>query len=218
MEKNIVFDMDGVLIDTEALSMKFWKKIAVEHNIKDIENTLIQCIGITAPETEAVFARTYGADFPYQEYRAVVSSLFRECVLNNELPVKKGVYELFDFLKQNHYHIGLASSTRKAVVEMQMAQIGLLDYFDVVVCGDMVQNSKPHPEIYEKACQQLKAEPSLCFAVEDSFNGIRSAYCAGMKPIMVPDLLQPDEEIAALLYKKCDSLLAVQEFLSSCCS
>lgn len=135
----------------------------------------------------------------------------------NELPVKPGVYELFDFLKKNNYKIGLASSTRKEVVTLQMKQVGLLPFFDVLVCGDMVQNSKPHPEIYLKACELLGAAPSSCFAVEDSFNGIRSAHGAGMKTIMVPDLLTPDEEITALLYKKCDSLLDVKEFLGTCC-
>lgn len=215
MERNIVFDMDGVLIDTETLSMKFWKKIAEENQITDIEKTLFQCIGITAPESEALFARTYGADFPYQKYRSEVSALFRECTRKNELPVKPGVYELFDFLKKNNYKIGLASSTRKEVVTLQMKQVGLLPYFDVLVCGDMVQNSKPHPEIYLKACEKLGAEPSSSFAVEDSFNGIRSASRAGMKAIMVPDLLPPDEEITALLYKKCDSLFDVMDFLNT---
>lgn len=128
MNKNIVFDMDGVLIDTETLSMKFWNKIAEENQIENIEDTLIQCIGITAPETEALFARTYGADFPYQKFRSEVSKLFRECTLKNELPVKPGVYELFDFLKKNNYKIGLASSTRKEVVTLQMKQVGLLPF------------------------------------------------------------------------------------------
>lgn len=86
MNKNIVFDMDGVLIDTETLSMKFWNKIAEENQIENIEDTLIQCIGITAPETEALFARTYGADFPYQKFRSEVSKLFRECTLKMNFP------------------------------------------------------------------------------------------------------------------------------------
>lgn len=205
--------MDGVLIDTEALLLKIWKEVAKENDIKDIESTLKLCIGITNNETEAVFARIYGKDFPYQKYKAAASEMYCAQIQKDGLPVKPGVYELFGFLKENGWQIGLASSTREAVVRSEMESIGLLDYFHVVVCGDMVPRSKPNPDIYLKACELLSVSPGCCYAVEDSPNGIRAASGAGMKAIMVPDLIEPDLELQKLFYKKFASLLEVLEFL-----
>lgn len=213
MIHTIVFDMDGVLIDTENLLLKIWKEVAKENGIKDIESTLKLCIGITNNETEAVFARIYGKDFPYHKHKAAASEMYHAQIQKDGLPVKPGVYELFGFLKENGWQIGLASSTRKTVVRSEMESIGLLDYFHVVVCGDMVPRSKPNPDIYLKACELLKVSPGCCYAVEDSPNGIRAASGAGMKAIMVPDLIEPDLELQKLFYKKFASLLEVLEFL-----
>lgn len=214
MIKTIVFDMDGTLIDSEALIMKAWQILAAQDGIADIEETLIRCIGVTSAETEAIFYQVYGNDFPYQKYRTQGSKLYRAEIEKNGLPVKPGVYELFDFLKKNDFRIGLASSTREQIVRSEMESIGLLDFFEVIVCGDMVTHSKPHPEIYLKSCELLNVPPCDCYAVEDSPNGIRSAYRAGMKPLMVPDLVAPDEEIRKLLFKECKDLLEVRDFLS----
>jgi len=213
--KNIVFDMDGVLIDSEALIMEIWKEIALREGIQNIESTLLQCIGITAPETKALFLRVYGKDFPYEKLQKQASEIFHGRAGSGGLPVKPGVYELFRFLEENHFQIGLASSTREAVVRSEMESLGLLKYFHIVVCGDMVSHSKPHPEIYLKACELLGAPPAHCYAVEDSPNGIRSAHAAGMKPLMVPDLIAPDAEISRLFFRKFNNLLEVKDFLAT---
>lgn len=213
MIKNIVFDMDGVLIDSEALILEIWKKIAQKEGIKNIEETLLQCIGITAPETRALFLRVYGQDFPFEIFQKQASEAFHRQAEEGGLPVKPGVYELFDFLKEQDFRIGLASSTKEATVRSEMEGIGLLKYFHVVVGGDMVSHSKPHPEIYQKACQLLGAPPAKCYAVEDSPNGIRSAHGAGLTPLMVPDLVEPDEEIRRLCSGRFQNLLEVKAFL-----
>lgn len=213
MIKTIVFDMDGVLIDSEQRILAIWEAVAKEKQIPNVASTLMKCIGITAPETEAIFKSTYGQDFPYTEYKAIVSSMYHKEIDEQGVPLKPGVHELFDFLQKNHYKIGLASSTREVTVKKEMKMAGLLDAFDVIVCGDMVTHSKPHPQIYQTAASLLGIAPQECYAIEDSPNGIRSAHRAGLKPIMVPDLIMPDAEIKELLYKQFTSLHDVLDFL-----
>lgn len=213
MIKTIVFDMDGVLIDSEQRILAAWEVVAKEKQIPHVAQTLMKCIGITAPETEAVFKQAYGADFPYLEYKAIVSNMYHQEIDTMGVPLKPGVHELFQFLQEKHYKIGLASSTREVTVKKEMKMAGLLDAFDVIVCGDMVTHSKPHPQIYQTAASLLGALPEECYAIEDSPNGIRSAYRAGLKPIMVPDLILPDTEIKSLLYQEFSSLHEVREFL-----
>lgn len=215
MIKTIVFDMDGVLIDSEQKILAAWKDIARQKGIPNITATLMKCIGITAPKTEAIFKETYGSDFPYTEYKAKVSAMFHQDINEHGIPLKPGVPELFDYLKSAGYRIGLASSTRKASVTEEMRMAGLIHFFDVIVCGDMVTHSKPHPQIYQTAASLLDTLPEACYAIEDSPNGIRSAHAAGMKPIMVPDLIRPDEEIQKLLYRQFDSLYEVLAYLKT---
>lgn len=215
MIKHIIFDMDGTLIDSERMIISKWKDVAAEFHIPNIEETLMQCIGINSHETEMLFYRIYGEDFPYHKYTDMVSRRFHEDIETNGLPVKPGTYQLFQFLKENHYRIGLASSTREAVVREEMKSIGLLDYFHVVVGGDMVSNSKPHPEIYLTAAKLLGVSPNQCYAVEDSPNGIRSAYQAGMATLMVPDLIAPGEELKQMIFRQFQNLLELQDFLAA---
>ena len=104
------------------------------------------------------------------------------------------------------YTVALASSTRTAVVYKELKEAGLFDYFKTITCGDMVMHSKPDPEIYLKACKSVNVEPYLACCVEDSPNGIMSAYNAGMKPLMVPDQIEPSADLIQKLWKLCKSL------------
>ena len=128
--------------------------------------------------------------------------------------MKPGVKELLSYLKENGYLVGLASSTRQAIVEQEIRDAGLMPYFDNLVCGDMLKRSKPEPDIYLKACENLDVEPRMAVAVEDSYNGIRSAKRAGMVPVMVPDMVQPDEEMRSLAHKICKDLFEVKNWIS----
>lgn len=215
MIKNIVFDMDGVLIDTEALFMSCWKKLAEKLELPNVEEVARQCIGITVTQTEALFQKAYGKEYPCESYVQAANDIFYKYEADQGIPEKPGVHELFAYLKKENYRIGLASSTKEEAVRRQMKTVGILDDFDVIVCGDMVTKSKPDPDIYLKACELLKVDPKECYAVEDSYNGIRSAHAAGMKAIMIPDLLQPTPEILELTEQKLDSLLALKDFLES---
>ena len=153
----------------------------------------------------------YGQDCPYERYKAEVSVNFHRKYDNGKLPLKEGVREILTYLKEKGYRVGLASSTREAVVRAEITDAGLLPFFDNLTCGDMLKKSKPEPDIYLKACRNLDVSSEEALAVEDSYNGIRSAFRAGMRPVMVPDLLPPDEEMKVYSWKICNSLLELRE-------
>lgn len=212
--KAVIFDMDGVIFDSERLVLEGWQEIAVKYGIKGIEEVLPRCLGVNAQATREIFREYYGQDFPYDEYKKEASALFHSRYGNGKLPLKPGVKELLSYLKENGYLVGLASSTRQAIVEQEIRDAGLMPYFDNLVCGDMLKRSKPEPDIYLKACENLDVEPRMAVAVEDSYNGIRSAKRAGMVPVMVPDMVQPDEEMRSLAHKICKDLFEVKNWIS----
>jgi HAD superfamily hydrolase (TIGR01509 family) len=133
------------------------------------------------------------------------SELFHIVEETEGLKLLPFVKEILEYLKPN-YKIALASSTRRSSVKRQMKATGIWDYFDVTVCGDDVENTKPSPDIYLRAIEKLNLFPENCLAVEDSLNGLKSATCAGLKVIMVPDQVKPDENMKNLCWKIFDSL------------
>ena len=211
----VVFDMDGVIFDTERLVIEFWKEVAKKHNIPNIEHTCIQCLGTNRVRTREIFLENYGADFPFDPYCAEVTELFNTHYKGVPLPTKPGIRELLNYLQEQDIKVGLASSTAQHLVRDEIGTAGLLPYFQTLVCGDMVEHSKPAPDIFLKACEILNADPTKSIAIEDSFNGIRSAHCAGMTPIMVPDQVQPTDEIRTLAFHVMPSLLDVLNWLKT---
>lgn len=215
--KAVVFDMDGVIFDSEIKVIECWMDVAEKYHIEHIENACRQCLGMNKKATKLKFLSIYGEAFPYDEYKAEMSALFHERYSGGKLPIKPGAHELLAYLRSKKIKIALASSTRKSVVMPELTDAGLIQYFDEIVCGDMVKQSKPAPDIFLKAVNQLQVEPQYAYAIEDSFNGIRSAYRAGMHPIMVPDLLEPDEEILGLTEVVLPSLTKVMDWFMNLC-
>lgn len=215
MIKTIVFDMDGVLFDTEKVSNMAWHEVAGKYNIENIDEFADSCRGRNEQGTIDIINERYGDKFSGKEAVDLFWTFHRQIIDDNGVPVKKGVYEILSYLKDNGYKIALASSSSKTTVIKYLKEVNILDYFEVIVTGDMIKNGKPSPDIYIETCSQLGEKPEDCIAIEDSFNGIKSSYNAGMKTIMVPDILQPTDEIKKLLYKKFDSLLEVKNFLEN---
>lgn len=209
----VVFDMDGVIFDSERLVIECWKVIADKYGIENIEEACLECLGINAELTRKLMKKRYGEEFPYDMYKKEMSAIFHSRASGGKLPQKKGIRELLVFLKENHIPTAVASSTRKEVVMRELDEGGLLCYFDRVICGDMVKRSKPEPDIFLKACESLSADAAEAYAIEDSYNGIRAAFRAGMKPIMVPDLAEPTKEMEELSCCILPSLSEVMAYL-----
>ena len=211
--KAVVFDMDGVLFDTEKLFLDTYKEVADEKGISYSEKAVLGCIGLNIKDTEALFKQEYGEDFPFGEYHAMCTERARSKIAEQGLPMKRGVSELLTYLKEEGYRIARASSTSRRGVLGHLDRAGITSFFEVIIGGDMIEHGKPEPDIYLRACEELGINPTDTLAIEDSPNGIRSAHAAGLRPIMVPDLIAPTPEIERLLYAKCKNLEDVKEML-----
>ena len=211
----VIFDMDGVIFDSERLVIECWEVVAAKHNIPDIVEICMRVQGNNREETGKRFREKYGKDFPYETYKKEVTALFFDRYGEGRLPMKPGVVEILKELRRNNIPLALASSTRSDIVNLEMAEANLLPYFDAVLGGDMVPHSKPEPDIFLAAAAALQVEPKCCYVLEDSHNGIRAAYRAGMHPIMVPDMQLPTEEIRGIAEAVVENLLAALEYLQA---
>jgi len=204
--KAVIFDMDGVLLDSESICDKTWEIAAKEWNLKDAYTVIQECRGRNKTDSILVLKNHYGQDFDGQVYLQRTSDLFYEIEKKDGIPLMHYAKEILEDLKSAGYRIALASSTRSEAVRRQLTNAGLIHYFETITTGDMVKHSKPDPEIYMMACASLGLRCDQCIAIEDSPNGIKSAVSAGLKVIMVPDKIQPDEEIKQIIWKLCNSL------------
>ncbi len=207
--KAVIFDMDGVIFDSEQCVINCWKEVAERHDITGIEAVCLECIGTNDALTEKIVKSHYGEDFPYDTYRKEMSALYHERYDHGKLPKKPGVRELLEALQENGLPCAVASSTREVVVTAQLKDAGLYPFFSTVIGGDMVEHSKPHPEIFLKAAEALKTAPQACLVIEDSLMGIRAASEGGMIPVMVPDLIAPDDAVRASVFSVEKSLTEV---------
>ncbi len=208
----VIFDMDGVIFDSERLVLECWETIGRKYNLEGMREAFLPCIGTNSERTKEIVLEYYGSDFPYEQFKKESSKYFHEVVEQNGLPLKKGVREILCFLQEKEVMLGLASSTRLAVVTQELVQAGLYDYFQVVMGGDQLKKSKPEPDIYLMTCEKMRITPEIVYAVEDSYNGIRAAYSAGMKPVMVPDMLPATDEMREKSIAVLDDLFAVRNF------
>lgn len=214
MKKQIIFDMDGVIFDTENLILSCWCFLAEKYDIPNIEDTYRRAIGVSSEGTKKIVREVYGEDFPCDVFWAEWKQLFEQKIQKQGLPVKQGVREILSFLKINGFRVGLASSTGYETVVDELTQAGLIDFFEILVGGDMVKHGKPEPDIYARACEEMGIDPRETFAVEDSWNGVRSAAGAGLRVLHVPDLLKPNEEMEKLSYAIFDDLFDVRRYLA----
>ena len=210
--KAVIFDMDGVIFDSERLYMQCCKEAARIFGIRNIESTVISCIGLNTEKTHELYRNTYGADFPIDEYWKEVTGRFAEKAQGGLLPVKSGAENLLKYLRKKNIPIALASSTKTEIIMRELNAAGLTDYFDIIIGGNMVKKSKPDPDIFLLAADKLGYPTNECIIIEDSFNGVRAASAAGAYVIMVPDIAVPDAEMENLADNIFDSLINVKDF------
>lgn len=215
MIDGFVFDMDGVLYDTERLCNIYFIEAGKEFGISEdvMTQLMISCVGLNAVATKEKFLECLGNDFKYDDFYALWSGMVRKSIIEQGLPVKPGAYMLLEYLKTNRYPMALATSTSSKSTMSHLEQSKMTGYFQVVVTGDKVSKCKPHPEPYETACKQLNLNPSRTVAIEDSPNGLKSAKAAGLKTIMVVDQIPYTDDLEPYVDIKFNSLTDVLEVM-----
>lgn len=194
MIRAVLFDMDGVIFDSERAVLAVWREIAGELQLKGIDEVFVQCVGVNKRRTREIFGEAYPT-LDFDDFDQRVRTRFLSRYDKGRLPVKPGAAEILRAFSERGLPLALASSTRTVTVRRELEEAGLLRFFTVVIGGDQVTHSKPDPEIFLRAAAQLGVRPEDCAVIEDSFNGIRAARAGGFHAVMVPDLLPPDAEM-----------------------
>lgn len=209
----LVFDMDGLIFNSERVVQRSWEWAGEVLGYENFGNHIYNTIGFNVTRREEYFRSNVCFDFPMDRFTLLTREKYHEIVAAEGLEKKPGVEELLRYASSKGYRIGLATSSRREHASVMMEEQGLLKYFDGALYGDMVTSGKPSPEIYIKACREIGIAPQNGLALEDAPAGIKSASAAGMRAIIIPDLVEPDESILRKAWLRCDTLFDVLELL-----
>ncbi|WP_313246007.1 HAD family hydrolase [Stenotrophomonas rhizophila] len=200
----VIFDMDGLMIDSERVSVACWAQAAHELALPLADDFWLRFVGLGDRDCERLLLQHIDA--------GQVAALFARCHdlyearTQEGLPLRPGILDLLQLLHDHGIARAVATSTRQPRASRKLAAAGLLSFFEVVVTSSDVAHPKPAPDIYLLAAQKLGKDPARCLALEDSPAGIRAAVGAGMTAIQVPDLVHPDDDLRALGHRIVDSL------------
>jgi HAD superfamily hydrolase (TIGR01509 family) len=211
----VIFDMDGLLIDTETLVRVTWRQAATDCGL-DLDDALfLSLVGRTRRDTHEILQSAFGDDFALDTFVARCTARWEACIAETGIPLKPGARELLDRLDEIDMPRAVATSTGREGAVRSLELAGVLDRFPHLVTGDQVERGKPAPDIFLRAASLLGVEPARCLVLEDSPYGVMAAHAAGMVPVMVPDLVAPTDEIARLAYAVLGSLDEVWPIIRS---
>ncbi len=213
MIEAVVFDMDGLMFDTEKIGIRTWKTLAEELGYPKLDGLIYSCFGTNHNFKRKYFAEVLGKDFPYDEFCKREVEVTGKTLEEEGVPHKEGLVELLGFLKKSSIKCAVATSTPQYPAVEHIKKAGVFDFFDAIITGDMTEKGKPYPDIYLMACSELGVEPEKAMGLEDSYNGVRAICAAGMKAVMIPDMVEPDEEMESKCFAIKKSLLDVIDLI-----
>lgn len=205
----IIFDMDGLMFDTERLILKAGLNVLKQYRYPPDEDFLISMTGISDARMEPHFYERFGKEFPFQKYLVDLTKNRTHLIESEGIGIKKGLIELLDYLEKKQIKKIVATSSSRNTLEHLFSITGISRYFSMAICGDEVVNGKPEPEVFIKAAQKAGVVPEKALVLEDSQNGLLAAHRAGIKSIFIKDLVQPKKEILDTVYKQCQDLTEV---------
>lgn len=211
--RGVLFDMDGVVLDTERLYARFWQAAAVDLGYPMTFEQALGMRSLSRTAGQAKLESYFGSCISIEEIRARRIELMDAYIDSNGVELKSGINELLDELDRRGVPRAITTSSPMERVKRYLEPLGLLSRFDKICTGYDVAKGKPEPDIYLYGAESLGLRPEECLAIEDSPAGILSASRAGCRAVMVPDMDQPDDDTQKLLYAKADSLTDVMELL-----
>ena len=210
----VIFDMDGTLIDSEKLNLRFWRQAAKMHGIDMMDEDILYIRSLDSKISRSFLESKYPG-FRFDDIRETRRELMRIHVETEGLELKPGVIEMLTFLKGNGIRTAVATATQPVRANAYLEMLGIKHLFDEIVCTAMVPVGKPKPDVYLHACECVGCEPSECMAVEDSPNGLRSAYSAGCEVVYIPDLTEPDDETGPISHHVFGDMIEMREYMQS---
>ena len=215
MIKAIIFDMDGLMIDSERVTFECYQERLKDMNLTMDEEFYKTLLGKPIKGIYQRFYDVYGNDFPIQNVIQDVHQLMAERFETEGVPVKKGLVELLHYLKDNNYKTIFATSSNRDRVDKILAQAKITEFFDDSICGDEVTKGKPNPEVFLKSCQKLGVNVDEAIVLEDSEAGIQASYDANIKVICIPDMKYPEKQYEEKTFKILKDLTEVTVYLKS---
>lgn len=215
MIKAIIFDMDGLMIDSERVTFECYQERLKDMNLTMDEEFYKTLLGKPIKGIYQRFYDVYGNDFPIENVIQDVHQLMAERFETEGVPVKKGLVELLHYLKDNNYKTIVATSSNRDRVDKILAQTKITEFFDDSICGDEVTKGKPNPEVFLKSCQKLGVNVDEAIVLEDSEAGIQASYDANIKVICIPDMKYPEKQYEEKTFKILKDLTEVTAYLKS---
>lgn len=209
--KGILFDMDGVILDTEKLYTRFWVEAAQSRGYPMTYEMALGMRSLSREAGERQLKAYLGEEADYFAVRETRIRIMEAFIEENGVELKPGIHELLAYLKEHGIKTSIATSSPLDRTKKYLAQVGLVDAFDALVSGHMVEHGKPEPDIYLYAASNLGLKPEECLVLEDSPTGILAAYRAGCVPVMVPDQDEPDAVTKTRVYAVVKDLLSVRD-------
>lgn len=211
--EGVIFDMDGVLFDTERFYLKIWTEVFKEYGYKMTKEAYVPLMGQGRKNIKRIFRETYGDSMPVEEMYKLKDERLMDAVRKGLVPLKDNAEDVLKYLKEKGYKLALATSSKKDRLTLQLTDDNIKNYFDAIVCGDDVKNTKPDPEIFLKAAEKINVKPSRCLVIEDASSGIKAAYNAGMYSFHVEDLKSADDEIRRYSNRQLKNIKEIMNYL-----
>lgn len=196
MIKGIIFDKDGTIIDTEPLHLKMWVEELKRQGYPATDEILLRCIGLNYPSMNVLLKKYFGDGFEIEPLIEIVNDSVRAYELENGIPIKKGFFELSDYLREKGIRAAVATSSMHKEAVFCLEHLDIIDRFDVIIGGDEIENGKPAPDIFIKAREALGFEAGECLIIEDSANGVKAGLASGSECIYIRDMKEIPEELS----------------------